>query len=173
MIPAMKKAKEREKARRSASGSSANPGHLGAPQDPSPAVIELLEEVSRAIEQASGSVLPDGGAQADPRRVPSRFSGPCGPAPVMPGSSSVLADPVLLDRYQGLLVRSGVVGAAVHHLPSRTRQRLDEVLRELIAGVARGRPADGVRVEALVADLVATIGERIVCSVDDWRDTPQ
>ena len=57
-----------------------------------------------------------------------------------------------------------------YDLPSRTRQRTDEALRELIAGVARGRPATGTQVEALVTELVTIIGERIASAVEDWRD---
>lgn len=85
------------------------------------------------------------------------------------GTHDRAIDPVLVDRYRGLLVRSGVVGDSVHHLPSRLRERVDLALRDLIVGVARDHAATTDRVDALVEELLTMVGERIALRVATWQ----
>ena len=171
----MKKSKEGAKAKRSGHETPAVSGEPAAPTTPDQRqLVDLLEEISGALEQASELVATHAGAaNGGVPRPSSWLDEPCGPSLTLRGSPTALVDPLLLDRYQGLLVRSGVVGDSVHHLPSRTRERLEEVLRDLVAGVSRGRPATGGQVEALVTQLVTLIGERIACTVEDWRDAAE
>ena len=128
-------------------------------------LVDLLDEVEAAVSLALATVGPDPEGGPDPvddKEAPVRLVR-------RPGHPDPAADPVLLDRYQGLLVRSGVVGDSVNHLPSRLRERADLVLRDLIVGVSRDRPATTARVDALVDELLAVVGERIAVRVGEWR----
>lgn len=131
-----------------------------------PELADLLDSLAHTIDRAVVSVALD--RPSEPRAV--GMGEPCGPVFTRPGTWVALSDPLLLDRYQGLLVRSAVVGGSVHTMPSRTRERTEDALRELIVGVARGRSATGARVDHLVGELVELIGERIVCSVETWNE---
>lgn len=136
-------------------------------------LADLLAEARVAVEHAIDEVAtepaprghdaPMGHATADPVI-------PCGPSPRYDRTWIPIVDPLLLDRYHGLLVRSGVVAGTVHHLPSRLRERTESALHELIVGVARDRAATGARVDALTEELLGLIGERIAQRVEDWRE---
>ena len=138
----------------------------GAGQD---ALVGLLNGAHAAVERALDAVVVEPAA-GPPHPDPFDAGPPCGPAPRRTGTWAPIVDPLLLDRYHGLLTRSGIVAGSVHHLPSRLRERTEGALRELVVGVARDRAATGPRVDALVDDLLALIGERIACQVEDWRD---
>jgi hypothetical protein len=137
------------------------------------ALVDLLADARVAVERAldevaaepgpEGHAVPVGHASPDPAI-------PCGPAPRRDRSWVPIVDPLLLDRYHGLLTRSGMVGGAVHHLPSRLRERTESALHELIVGVARDRSATGARVDLLTDELLGLIGERIAQRVEEWRD---
>lgn len=144
-----------------------------APADDS--LTSLLAEARIAVERALDEVTveaPPGGYPAPDGHAAPDAEIPCGPAPRRDRSWIPIVDPLLLDRYHGLLVRSGMVGGTVHHLPSRLRERTEGALHELIVGVARDRAATGARVDALTEELLGMIGERIAQRVEDWRDPP-
>lgn len=127
-------------------------------------LTDLLEEAEAAVALALATVGADG---ADGTGVANTGA----PVALLRRRSDPSApDPVLLDRYQGLLVRSGVVGETVNHLPSRLRERADLVLRDLIVGVSRDRPATTARVDGLVDELLTIVGERIAVRVGEWRE---
>ena len=139
----------------------------GADQD---ALAGLLAGAHAAVERALDVVATEPAVVTGSLEDRLDAGPPCGPAPRRSGSWAPIVDPLLLDRYQGLLTRSGIVAGSVHHLPSRLRERTEGALRELVVGVARDRAATGPRVDALVDDLMTLIGERIACQVEDWRD---
>jgi hypothetical protein len=158
--------------RKHAGGRAGGRGRLAPPDD---ALASLLADarvaVERALDEVAVEAAPDGHPAPEGHAAPDPEI-PCGPAPRRDRSWIPIVDPLLLDRYHGLLVRSGMVGGTVHHLPSRLRERTEGALHELIVGVARDRAATGERVDALTDELLGMIGERIAQRVEEWRDTP-
>ena len=134
------------------------------------ALVGLLNGAHAAVEQALDVVTTDPAVAVAPLDDRLDAGPPCGPTPRRNGPWAPIVDPLLLDRYEGLLTRSGIVAGSVHHLPSRLRERTEGALRELVVGVARDRAATGPRVDALVDELLTLIGQRIACGVEDWRD---
>ncbi|MCA1481838.1 hypothetical protein, partial [Bradyrhizobium sp. NBAIM08] len=81
-------------------------------------LVDLLEDVTHALDQATAQII-DAGAQPPVTARSAPWLGePCGPSLGSMQSGRALSDPMLLDRYQGLLARSGLVAGTVHHLPS-------------------------------------------------------
>lgn len=139
---------------------------------PDPELLTMLADAHVAVEQAIVAVAderPSNGTGPDVHDTLDATL-PCGPGPRRDRTWIPIVDPLLLDRYQGLLVRSAVVAGSVHHLPSRLRERTEGALHELIVGVARDRAATGARVDALTDELLTLIGERIAQRVEEWRD---
>ncbi|MFN8619132.1 MAG: hypothetical protein U0869_00115 [Chloroflexota bacterium] len=131
-------------------------------------LIDLLAGAQVAVELALDSMEAEG-PQTSMSGLGLDLGEPCGPALHHGDAWAPIVDPLLLDRYRGLLVRSGMVGGRVHHLPSRLREQTDTALRQLIVGVARDRAVSGARVDALVEELLVLIGERIAGRVEEWH----
>lgn len=131
-------------------------------------LIDLLADAQAAVERALVTVAADPDLALD--AAGAGPGGPGGAATRRNGTWFPVVDPVLLDRYQGLLLSSGMVGESVHHLPSRLRERTEGVLRELVAGVARDRTVTMERMDALTDELLGVIGQRIAQRVEEWRD---
>jgi hypothetical protein len=127
-------------------------------------ISELLASATESVEAAIMALV-----RAGPPREGRSICEPCGPKLDAVGSDTTTVDRVLTDRYEGLLVRAGVVAGAVHIVPSRLRERLEDAFRELIAGVARDGTIEASRIEGMVDDLIVSAGQQVVAGVERWR----
>jgi len=81
--------------------------------------VELLTIAVASVDSAIAEVREPGA-----RQTSGFLAEPCGPPFSSKGTMTI--DPLLRDRYQGLLVRSGVVAGSVHTVPSRLRERTED-----------------------------------------------